>query len=154
MGDYYANRTKEVETKFTYTYPVPKLTIDDIRPFTKITYDSASDKQYLDLGCEVISYYNEETLKNTTLSINDKTVNVSNLNYIYTINSPEKDDTYKFKFQAANEKDSHNRFGESNECVLTIGKSVDNLINLPSNGNDYIEADSLTWFTINNDSSK
>ena len=155
MSDYYSKRTKVATHTFNYVYPTPKLTLDAVIPFTKIIYDNNTQKQHLNLCCDIRSNFKDENLKNTILTVNDSTnINLSNLNYIYSFVAPKKDDSFNFKFKASNINDVYNRMGESNSYTVTIGENIDQVISLPSDGVDYIEADSLSWFTIDDNSSK
>jgi len=113
MGDYYETRTKENKITGTFTYKKPVLTIDDIRPYTKIHYDALRDSQSLSLCSEIISSYNTEPLKNIRLTIdgnNDEVYDLSKINYIYNFDDVSQQKK-TFKIEAANLNDIYNRLG-------------------------------------------
>lgn len=146
MNDYYETRTAKNTKTGTFTYKTPNITIDDIRPFVKINYDRLKDKQYLTLAAEVYSSYTAEPLKNITLTVDGRTFDVPELNYVYDFSNGSAV-TKSFKFTAQNANDLYNRNGEKEQWI-TLNKELTNLLTLPSNGVDYFTDDASKVFVV------
>lgn len=149
MGDYYETRTKEKKITGTFTYKKPVLTIDDIRPYTKIHYDALRDSQSLSLCSEIVSSYNAEPLKNISLTIdgnNDEVYDLSKINYIYDFDDVSQQKK-TFKIEAANLNDIYNRLGSVTK-QFAIKSEISSLLQLPSNGVDYLPTDFTKVFEV------
>lgn len=145
MADFYDVRKKTCSKTFTYTYPTPKLTIDDICAYTYIDFDKSTQIQSLKLVCDVISNYSEEPLKYISVNVNDEVYQLSELKYTHVIPSDDES-TYTFSFSASNFNDIFNREGISDYASFSVTDKLDTLLSLPSNGNDYLGIDDGRMF--------
>lgn len=68
--------------------------------------------QFLTLCAEVYSTYDDEPLKNITLTIDERTFDIPELSYVYDFSNGNAV-TKKFKITAQNANDLYNRNGET-----------------------------------------
>lgn len=148
MGDYYAVRSKSETIQYQYEYSLPDITLDDIQPFTIVSYDKITNKTSLSLGCNIKSDYDEEQLKNIEIYLNDsKLTDLKKMDYYYPfIKSAPK--TYRFFFRACCAKDTRFRFASTLDKSLVVKNDVTRLLTLPNNGVDYIGEDVREQFEI------
>lgn len=147
MADYYETRSETKTVTGNFAYKKPALTIDDIRPYTKVNYDAIRDKQNLSLCCEIISTYNAEPLKNITMTIDNTDVYaLSEVGYVFNF---DKITAHKktFKLSAANANDIYNRSGSVTK-EFSITNNLSSLLTLPLNGVDYLETDFNKVFEV------
>ena len=146
MNDYYEKRTKTKSIEGQFNYKRPNITIDDVKPYTVINYDQLRNIQRLNLVAEVCSNYDEEPLKNITISLNGNEIEVSSLNYVHRFNDGLK--TVKnFAFKASNANDVYCRYGYVNK-KFEITDDLTDLLTLPMGGDDYFTDDMTKVFEI------
>ena len=154
MGDYYDKRqvykTCRIEN---FEYPTPKITLDNIQPYVVINFNKMTNEQSLSLACDIISNYNEEELKDISITISEnegkgiKTY-IPKLTYTHNLKKTTKDSNYDFVFSGANYYDEHSRVAHSNSSRLTITDDITKSLMLPNEGIDYLGADVAHLYTI------
>ena len=146
MNDYYEKRTKQKSINGYFQYKRPNITIDDIRPYTYIVFDQIRNKQSLSLVAEVCSDYDEESLKNISLTLNGNTFDISSMNYLYQFDNGLKS-IKNFSISASNVNDVYGRRGFA-EKSFEISEDLTSLLSLPMDGNDYFTDDVTKVFEI------
>lgn len=158
MTDSYDKREKVKDCIIeNFTYPTPKLTLDNVQPYVVITFDRLTNVQKLSLACDIISDYNEEELKNTKIKIkkykenqiiSEQNFDTSYLKYTYAISNPKKDYMYDFVLSGANYYDNFARNAYTENAELCITDDINKSLTLPNDGIDYIGTDVANLYTI------